>query len=80
MTKEGHSPKTKTVAMKTMAATLSKPGLFSFAGKWGRRVMRIAPWLVNNKLNPWYKQRNMPAAPKQSFTEWYKANRNKERK
>lgn len=75
LTKEGHSPKSKTVAMKAMAKTLSKPGIFSFAGKWGRRVMRIFPWMVKNKMNPWYKQRELPAPPKQSFTEWYKKNR-----
>jgi L-lactate dehydrogenase complex protein LldF len=76
LTEEGYQPKTKTIAMKGMAATLSKPSLFSIAGKWGRRVMKMFPALVNNKFNPWYKQRDMPEPPKQSFTEWYKQNRN----
>jgi L-lactate dehydrogenase complex protein LldF len=74
--KEGYSPKTKTVAMKSMAAVLSKPALFSFAGKAGRWFIKNIPFLVNNKLNPWYKQRDMPAPPLQSFTEWYKKNKN----
>jgi L-lactate dehydrogenase complex protein LldF len=26
-------------------------------------------------MNPWYKQREMPDAPKQSFSEWYKQNK-----
>jgi len=75
LTKEGYSPVTKTIAMKTMAATLSKPGIFTFAGKAGRWVMKQLPFIVNNRLNPWYKQRDMPAPPKESFTEWYQKNR-----
>ncbi|WP_121356630.1 lactate utilization protein B [Flavisolibacter nicotianae] len=75
LTEEGYQPKSKTVAMKAMAATLSKPSLFSIAGKWGRKVMGLVPGLVSNRLNPWYKQREMPAPPEQSFTEWYKQNR-----
>jgi L-lactate dehydrogenase complex protein LldF len=75
LTEEGHSPKTKTVAMKLMAFVLSKPAVFNVAGKAGRSIMRWFPFLVNNKLNPWYKQRDMPAPPKQSFTDWYKKNR-----
>lgn len=70
--KEGYSPATKAAAMKMMASTLSRPGIFSFAGKTGRWIMRHFPFLVNNKLNPWYKQRELPAPPKQSFTDWYK--------
>lgn len=77
LTKEGHAPKAKTAAMKAMATTLSKPGLFSFAGKWGRKMMKAFPWMINNKMNPWYKQRELPEPPKQSFTEWYKKNRGK---
>jgi L-lactate dehydrogenase complex protein LldF len=75
ITQEGYTPKTKTVAMKTMAATLSNPTLFNIAGKAARNVMRFTPFVVNNKLNPWYKQRDMPEPPKESFTEWYKKNR-----
>lgn len=75
LTEEGCQPKSKTVAMKAMAATLSKPSLFSIAGKWGRKVMGLVPGLVRNRFNPWYKQREMPEPPTQSFTEWYKQNR-----
>lgn len=75
LTKEGHSPVAKTIAMKAMAATLSKPAVYRTAGKLGRWFMRTMPWLLNNKLNPWYKQRDMPAPPKQSFGEWHKKNR-----
>jgi hypothetical protein len=29
------------------------------------------PFVVNNKLNPWYKHRDMPDGKKESFSEWY---------
>lgn len=76
VTKEGHTSAAKTVSMKAMAATLSRPSLFSFAGKWGRKMMHIFPWMINNKMNAWYKQREMPEPPKESFTEWYKKSKN----
>jgi L-lactate dehydrogenase complex protein LldF len=75
LTEEGYQPKAKTVAMKMLAATLSKPLLFSIGGKWGRRVMKYLPLLVKNRFNPWYKERDLPDPPNQSFTEWYKKNR-----
>lgn len=75
LTEEGYSPKTKTMAMKVMAFVLSKPAIFNLGGKMGRKIMRWLPFLINNKLNPWYKNREMPAPPNQSFTEWYKKNR-----
>jgi L-lactate dehydrogenase complex protein LldF len=75
LTEQGYQPTAKTMAMKAMAAALSRPGLFSFAGRAGRWVMRQVPGIVNNKWNPWFKQREMPDPPKQSFTEWYKKNR-----
>jgi L-lactate dehydrogenase complex protein LldF len=28
--------------------------------------------LLQNKLNPWYQQRDLPEAPLQSFNEWYR--------
>lgn len=75
LTKEGYTPASKTVAMKAMAATLSKPSLFYAAGRAGRWFMRVMPMLASNKLNPWFKERDMPDAPKQSFSEWYRKNR-----
>jgi len=35
------------------------------------------PFVLNNKINPWYKQRDMPQAPKESFDEWYAKNKDK---
>jgi L-lactate dehydrogenase complex protein LldF len=74
--KEGYGPVSKKVAMNLMAKMLSSPALFSFSGKAGRWVMRMFPFLVKNRLNPWYKQREMPQPPKESFREWYQKNRN----
>jgi L-lactate dehydrogenase complex protein LldF len=73
--KEGYGDKTKTAAMKAMAYTLSSPKVYRLAGKAGRWVIKNAPFAVSNPLNPWYKQREMPAAPKESFGEWYRKNR-----
>jgi L-lactate dehydrogenase complex protein LldF len=77
LTKAGYTPAAKTAAMKVMAGTLSSPSFFNVAGRTGRWFMRIMPWLLNNKMNPWYKHREMPAPPKQSFRDWYKKNRKK---
>jgi len=77
LVKEGHTPTGKTIAMNGMAAVLSNPMVFNLAGKAGRFMMQKVPTLVNNHLNPWYKQREMPAPPEESFREWYKKNGNK---
>ena len=67
----------KRIAMNGMSFLLARPKLYRFAGMSGRWVMRLMPGLVNNKMNLWYKQREMPAPPKQSFRDWYKKNQNK---
>jgi L-lactate dehydrogenase complex protein LldF len=72
---EGYGGAAKTASMKLMAGVLSSPGLYRFSGMMGRGVMRLAPWSVNNRLNPWYKQRDLPAPPKQSFRDWYLKNK-----
>jgi L-lactate dehydrogenase complex protein LldF len=77
LVKKGHAPAGKKIGMKIMDITLSSPALYRIAGKAGRTVLKYAPFMVNNKLNPWYKQRDMPSPPEQSFGEWYAANRNK---
>lgn len=75
ITEEGQAPAGKTAGMKMMAMVLSRPGLYRFAGKTARWVMRIMPGLVNNRFNPWYKQRELPPPPADSFAAWYKKNR-----
>lgn len=73
--KEGYGGTVKKMGMKGMTFTLSNPGFYHFAGRAGRWIMKAAPFLVNNKMNPWYKNREMPEPPKESFGEWYKKNR-----
>jgi L-lactate dehydrogenase complex protein LldF len=70
--KDGLAPLGKSLSMKGMAFVFSNPTIFKLAGYMGRLVMRFAPFIVNNSLNPWFKQREMPEAPKESFQSWYK--------
>lgn len=71
ITLEGHVATMKKISMKGMAFVLSKPALYRFAGRAGRWMMRIFPFIINNKLNPWYNQREMPEPSKLSFRDWY---------
>ncbi len=73
--KEGYVDFSKKQGIKLMNTVLSNPKIYRLAGKIGRNTMRFAPFLVNNGLNPWYKQRDMPEAPKESFRDWYLKNR-----
>lgn len=72
---QGHATAAKKAGMSAMTFVLSRPKVFSYGGKIGRWAMQWLPFLTNNSLNPWYKQREMPAPPKQSFREWYQQNR-----
>jgi len=71
----GYTTTTKKTGMKIMNTVLSSPGAYRLGGKAGRAVLKYAPFMVNNKLNPWYKQRDMPNPPKESFGEWYSKNK-----
>lgn len=73
----GYTTKTKSAGIRMMQWALSSPGIYHVAGKAGRMVMKYAPFAVNNALNPWYKQRDMPKPPVESFDDWYKKNRGK---
>jgi len=75
LVKNGYTPKAKKAGMQVMTWTLSSPSLYQAAGKVGRWVIKYAPFAVNNKLNPWHKQRDMPESPEWSFNVWYKQNR-----
>jgi len=72
---EGYAPVGKKVAMQAMNWVLSHPAVYHTAGRTGRWVMAHVPFTVNNGLNAWYKQRDMPPPPATSFGEWYKKNR-----
>jgi L-lactate dehydrogenase complex protein LldF len=72
--KQGYTTKSKTFSMKAMAWTLASPELYKRAGKAGRLILKRFPLAINNKFNPWFKQRDMPEGPKESFDEWYARN------
>jgi L-lactate dehydrogenase complex protein LldF len=75
---EGHVAAGKKMGMKGLAFVLSKPSLYRISGSLGRWFMRMLPFLFKSKkLNPWYRNREMPAAPSKSFRGWYKKNRKK---
>lgn len=71
----GNVSGSKKTSIKLMNKVLSSPALFKNAGAFGRWIMRVIPALVNNKMNPWFKQRNMPEPPKESFRQWYAKNK-----
>ena len=71
----GYAPAAKKASMEIMALTLASPALYHAAGKMARLTLKYAPFAVNNKLNPWYKHREMPGVPRESFGEWFKQNR-----
>jgi L-lactate dehydrogenase complex protein LldF len=75
ITENNYTSKVKTRGMKVMGGALSKTETYDRYGNLFRWLLRSLPFVLNNKLNPWYKQREMPAPPKESFKEWYAKNR-----
>ena len=70
---EGYVSTGKKIGMKGMAFVVARPALYRFSGRMARWFMRVVPFLFKSKkLNPWYRQREMPQPPKQSFRDWYK--------
>lgn len=70
---QGHLSWSKRMSMKLASFVFRRPWLYKLGG-WCART--IVPWLprfmVYHGLNPWGKQREMPAFPKQSFRKIYK--------
>jgi L-lactate dehydrogenase complex protein LldF len=66
--------------MKSIATILSSPRIFKWSGTLGRTFMKYLPFLINNKFNPWYKHRDMPPPPAQSFNTWYRQNKKQDGK
>jgi L-lactate dehydrogenase complex protein LldF len=70
----GYVGRSKKAGMNGMAWVLTNPKIYRAAGRIGRWLMRTFPFVLNNQLNPWYKQREMPKAPQKSFRDWFKEN------
>ena len=78
LAKEGYVSTAKKLGMKGMAFVLARPALYRTCGSMLRWTLRVFPFLFQTKkLNPWYRQREMPAPPKKSFRQWYKENKGK---
>jgi L-lactate dehydrogenase complex protein LldF len=77
--REGHVGNAKKISMKAMAWTLSSPNSLAKTGNVGRWVLNNMPFVINNKLNPWYWQREMPEGPQESFSDWYTKNNNEKK-
>jgi L-lactate dehydrogenase complex protein LldF len=73
--KNGYVSTTKKTGISGMSFVLSNPAVYKISGSVGRWILKYFPFVVNNKFNPWYKQREMPAPPAQSFNQWYRNNR-----
>lgn len=77
LVREGYASTAKKTGMKLMTRTLNAPWLYRLGGRMGRWFLRYLPFVVNNGLNPWYKHREMPAPPRETFGQWYHQNRKK---
>jgi L-lactate dehydrogenase complex protein LldF len=75
LTRNDHVGTMKKASMQGMAKVLSTPSLYATAGRVFRWVLDNLPLIVNNRFNPWYRQREMPEPPAKSFNKWYSENR-----
>jgi L-lactate dehydrogenase complex protein LldF len=49
---------------------LKRPWLYNIAGHAARLTLRALPkWMIYNRFNIWGRQRDLPAAPKETFRE-----------
>ncbi len=65
-------PLAKRISMWVLSFVMQRAWLFAWGGKVMRAVLRRLPrGLIYNRLNAWGKQRELPAAPVQSFRELY---------
>ncbi len=75
---KGLLPWSKRVSMKAASTLFRHPTLFALAGRMGRTSLRVLPrFATHNRLNTWTKARELPTPPKQSFRDWYAANRDR---
>jgi len=76
ITKDGEADTSKKLGMQTAGWLFAHPGIYRFAGKMGRTLLKILPrWMVYHKLNAWGKSRELPTPPKESFRNWYLKNK-----
>lgn len=74
---ERHPDRVKQAAMKTAGRVFERSWRYRLVGRIVRWLLRHLPHgVVHNRLNAWGRERDLPAAPKQSFRDWYLENRN----
>jgi L-lactate dehydrogenase complex protein LldF len=67
--------------MRAASFVLRHRRLYEIAGKLARTVVPGLPrWLLYNRMNPWGKQRELPAFPRRSFRELYAEKRSNDGK
>jgi L-lactate dehydrogenase complex protein LldF len=72
----GHTRVGKATAMKVASRVLARPRMFRIAGAMLRMALRGLPRGARQRLSgAWGRERDLPPAPKQSFRDWYRANR-----
>lgn len=73
---KGHLPASKRWSMRLAGWLFAHPRIYRFSGRIGRKLLSVLPQkLMNNSMNTWSKQRELPTPPKTSFRDWYIKNR-----
>lgn len=69
-------PFAKRSMMKAAGALLASPALYRASLPVADSALRYLPrFMVYNRMNTWGRQREVPDMPRQTFHQWYKANR-----
>jgi L-lactate dehydrogenase complex protein LldF len=68
---KGYVDGSKKVGMTGLASILSSPWRYNLSGRMFRWVLKLMPGVLENRWNPWTKQRDLPTPPTHSFREWY---------
>ncbi|VVE86234.1 lactate utilization protein B [Pandoraea bronchicola] len=73
---EGELPRVKRSLIKVAGKLLANPALYRTSVKsMNTALHRLPNMVLYNPLNTWGKGRDLPDAPKQTFRDWYEANR-----
>ncbi|HSD08434.1 lactate utilization protein B [Flavobacterium sp.] len=75
LTKDGYTSIVKTAVMKAAGTVLGSPSMYAATTKMATFAMKKMPFLVNNSMNVWYKNREMMTPPEETFKEWYRKNK-----
>jgi L-lactate dehydrogenase complex protein LldF len=80
MAKKGYLPLAKRLSFAVAGHILGHPEEYYAMEKVAEPVMDFAPHflLYNRSLNPWGRDRELPQIAKQTFREWYLANRSED--